>query len=427
MQIDNRLTLKAVSVWGICALFFLYEFLLRIVVGTFQLPIMDDFKLSPFKFSLISSTMYLLIYAVMQIPVGVIIDKYGLKKSLLIGAVTCTISVIGFSYTDNIIIAIILRMLTGFGSSFGFICLIFAVYDWLPNRNSAFFLGISQFIGTLGPMFAAGPLTSIALHANLGWREVFFVLGIFGIVLTLLILFFVENNKRKVGNYTLLILPTRLKVTLTNLFLRKEPWAIAIFSALVYFSLEYLSENEGKLFVILKGYEASFAAYMITLSWLGYAIGCPLLGFLSDYFQRRRPILLLTSISCTVAIIAVVFSKNQFNLIIAFFLLGFSASGQNIGFAIMAEQFKRSFLAIGLAINNAMITLFTSINAPLMSLLIDYSKAEKMVTLPDYQFAFSFLIGAISLSIIIALFMIKETFCKSAVELTVLSDSTTAC
>ncbi|WP_367608019.1 hypothetical protein [Legionella sp. W05-934-2] len=42
--------------------------------------------------------------------------------------------------------------------SFGFICLLISVYDWLPRKNAALFIGLSQFIGTMGPMLAAGPL-----------------------------------------------------------------------------------------------------------------------------------------------------------------------------------------------------------------------------------------------------------------------------
>ena len=155
-------TVTGFVVWGICALFFLYEFLLRTVIGTFQHPIMYDLKLSSFKFSLISTSIYLLIYGAMQIPIGLMVDRHGLKKSLFIGAAVCSLSAIGFAYTHHFYSALFFRILTGLGSSFGFICLLIAVYEWMPKRNIALLIGLSQFIGTLGPMIAAGPINAIA-------------------------------------------------------------------------------------------------------------------------------------------------------------------------------------------------------------------------------------------------------------------------
>ena len=76
---------------------------------------------------------------------------------------------------------------------FGFICLLVAVYKWMPKRNIALLIGLSQFIGTLGPMIAAGPINAIANASDITWRTVFCGLGLFGILLTLMILFLVKR------------------------------------------------------------------------------------------------------------------------------------------------------------------------------------------------------------------------------------------
>ena len=103
MSIDGNqsYSVRGFVVWGVCAFFFLYEFLLRTVIGTFQHPIMYDLKLSSFKFSLLSTSTYLLIYGAMQIPVGFIVDRYGFKKSLFTGSIICSLSAIGFAYANH--------------------------------------------------------------------------------------------------------------------------------------------------------------------------------------------------------------------------------------------------------------------------------------------------------------------------------------
>ena len=420
MNQNTTFTFQGVYIWLICAIFFLYEFLLRTVIGTFQHPIMYDLELTSFQFSILSSTVYLFIYSVMQIPVGLIVDRLGLKTSLLIGAVVCAISAIGFAYSYGYPTAILFRILTGFGSSFGFICLLVAVYDWLPTKHIALLIGASQFIGTMGPMLAAGPLESMSESGIIDWRSIFIFLGLAGFVLSGFIAFFVKNNQQKAGTYTILKPPESTKATMRRLFFKAQPWYIAFFSALVYFSLEYLSENEGKIFLTHKGFSSTFAAYMITLAWIGYAIGCPLMGWLSDHFKRRRPVMIFTACSCSVAIFCIVFVRHESIIITAFFMLGLGASGQSVAFALMAEQFQKAYLAAALSLNNTLIAFLASINAPILGSIIDISKTGTITQLSDYTVAFTILVIVVSLSIIFPLFLIKETYCKSAVDFTYL-------
>ncbi|MEM7175440.1 MAG: MFS transporter [Chlamydiota bacterium] len=394
-------------IWGLCALFFLYEFLLRTALGTFQQPIMADLNLSSVKFSILSTSSYLLISGLMQIPVGLIIDRYGLKKSLLIGAVVCALSAIGMAYSTTFIAALTARLLTGLGAAFGFICLLIAVYDWLPIRNKALWIGLSQFIGTIGPMLAAGPLNTTANHGLVGWRLIFFALGMIGIALAGVIFLVVKNPPKKRAISTSSHQLESFKSIICELFSRFQPWAIALFSGFLYFSIGYLSENETKIFLSLKGFSSNFSSYMITIAWLGYAIGCPLLGFLADYVQSKKSLMTIASCCCILASVAIVFATRQPQLLGAFFLLGIGASSQSIGFAAMAEEVKPNHLAVGLSLNNGIIALTAAVSAPLIGSLIDFSKQGSNTTLSNYYFAFSFFIAMTCIPLVLALFVFK--------------------
>ena len=299
-------------------------------------------------------------------------------------------------------------MLTGLGSSFGFICLLAAVYEWMPKRNIALLIGISQFVGTLGPMIAAGPINTVADTSEITWRTVFFVLGLVGLLLTLIILFTVQNSPRRQGSYLVLRKRKALKTNIIQIFSRTQPWIIALFSASVYFAIEFLSENDGKIFLHLKGYSSHFSSYMLTVAWFGYAIGCPFLGFLSDYFRRRKSIMLCSAILAVVVIITIIFSDEKYALISSFFLLGVAASGQSIGFATIAEQFKAEYLAIGLGLNNAVITIISSINAPIIGYVVDTIKTTEHATLENYQVAFYSLIATALLFFVVVYLFYKR-------------------
>ncbi|MCH9616896.1 MAG: hypothetical protein SP4CHLAM5_03960 [Chlamydiia bacterium] len=420
-MVENKFKIKGFIVWFICAIFFMYEFMLRTVVGTFQHHLMDDLHITSFEFSLLSTTIFLLIYGLMQIPVGIIVENFGLKKSLFFAAALCGLSAFAFSYAHGFRFAFLCRMLMGFGASFGFICLLMSVTDWMPRRYSAIFIGLSQFIGTLGPMGAAGPLSSLSEIGGITWRMIFFSLGIIGMVISILVFLFVENNQHESGKYIVLAKHEKVTVSLKRLFTRFQPWVIAISATCIYFSIEYLTENEGRIFLTLKGISPQSASNMLTISWIGFAAGCPLVGLISDFYERRKSVICGCSIIALVAITIVVFINDKLLLQVGFFLLGIGASGISALYAITAEQFKPQFIAVGFGLTNAVIMSISAINAPLLGIFLDHLTESGIATLGNYQHVFYTLIGIGVIGVIFSVFFIKETFCKSVVDFTFLN------
>ncbi|MCH9812041.1 MFS transporter [bacterium] len=417
---QNSFSLKGFVVWFICAIFFMYEFLLRTVVGTFQQQIMHDLQLSNVQFSFISTTIFLLVYGFMQIPAGIIVDNFGLKKAVFTGSIFCAIGAFCFANSHGFYLGLLSRMIMGFGAAFGFICVLMAVKDWMPYKYIAIFIGLSQFIGTIGPMGAAGPLEKIAHHSNIPWQDVFYGLGLTSIAIAILVLLFVENNRHSSGAFILLYKPEKVLLTLKKLFFRLQPWLIAIASTCVYFSIEYLTENEGRYFLTLKGVNALSASNILTLSWVGFALGCPMIGFFSDYFEKRKSYFMLCNYIGLIATCMIVFLQGSLWMHIAFFLLGVGASGINLGFAFIGEQFNAKYLAVGFGLTNAIVMSISAINAPLIGALIEGLSSKISSPLASYSYAFFVLIAISLIGTLISLFFIKETFCKSSVEFTIL-------
>lgn len=419
---ENKFETKGFIVWFVCASFFLYEFLLRTITGTYQHNIMSDLSLTSMQFSLLSSTIFLVVYGLMQIPVGVIVDNIGLKKSLILGSICCSISSFGFANAENYYFALICRMFMGFGASFGFIGLLISVNDWMPHKYNAIFIGLSQFIGTMGPMGAAGPLDSLSQDSNITWRYIFIILSIIGLTITFLSILFVENNQKKAGGYIILYRPEKINIVFRRIFFRPAPWLIAVLSAGMYFAIEYLSANEGRNFLVAKGISPRDASYMLSISWIGYAVGCPLFGFLSDMLERRKSVISIAAIIGLLSTIAIVYLHEAIYLQISFFMLGVSASGQSICFALVSEQFQKQYVAAGFGFNNAMITSASAVLAPSIGLLLDTRKTVDVQLVDSYMYVFKILILMSLIAVIISMFFIKETYCKSAVNYTVVKN-----
>jgi MFS family permease len=413
-------------VWAICSFFFLYEFFLRTVIGTFQISVMRDLEISSLKFSFLSTTSYMLVYGLMQIPVSLLVNRLGLKKSMMIGATACGFSAIGLASSYNFPLAVASRMLMGFGSSFGFICLLVAIYDWMPKKYNAVCIGISQFAGTMGPLVAAGPLATITESISINWRFIFLLMGGLGFALAVLIFLVVDNNREQKGPYLILTRPESIFSSFKKLFTSTQPWVIAVYCATVYFSIEYFSENEGVAFLTTKGFTASIASSMISLIWLGFAIGCPLAGLISDLIQRRKIVLVVLSAISVIAVTTIVYSYDSNLLAPAFFFLGFAASAQSLGFAVIADHFKKSYIAIGYGLNNALITIIVAISAPFVSLILELTKKAQHPNSTEYIIAFQSIIALTSVSLILSIFFLQETYCKSKVDFTFLKIKSSA-
>ncbi|AXA33507.1 MFS transporter [Francisella adeliensis] len=414
---NNKLSILSISIWLTCAIFFMYEFLLRTILGTFEHQIISDLNLSLLTFSVLSSTAYQLTYGVMQIPVGIITDKLGLKKALTLAILVCALGVGLFGLSSSFAAALVYRVMIGFGASFGFLCLLIAVYDWLPHRHIGLFIGLSQFIGVLGPMMAAGPLDSLSQSGGIDWRYVFIILAIVGVILAAITIFIVKNNDESTDKFVIVESSSGLIDGIKTLIKDKQVWLIAIFSATTYLAIEYLSENATKSFLQLNGYDAKLGSYLITLAWLGYGIGCPTLGFISDSLKRRKPVMIGAVSLAFVSLATIIYLPiNEFILYAAFICLGLGASGQSIGFAIIAEQCKPNYRAAGLGVNNFLIMFSVAIGAPLVSSVLDTLTGGKKACIHDYEISLSILLGFTALGIIISTFLVKETFCRSTKE-----------
>lgn len=411
---ENNIKIKDLAAWFLCVLFFMYEFLLRTVMGTLQPSIMADFQLNTVEFAVLSTTSYQCIYGVMQILVGILIAHFGVKRSLLSAIILCSITSFGFALTHQFNYAIVFRLLMGLGSSFGFICLLITIYDRMPRKYVAVWIGLSQFLGTLGPMLAAGPLSTITEANTYNWRDIFYILAIFAAVLAVLVQIFVDKNRPASKEVIYLSRPSTISEKVLQIVRHKQIWLIAIFSGSTYFALEYLSENEGVSFLMMKGMSPTFSSYMISLAWLGYALGCPILGLLSDKLQRRKPFIILTALTTCLALIGIVYvSSHDIFTGFCFFLLGFGASGSSIGFAIAAEQSKEDNLALILGFNNMAMVFFTLISTLTLSSGLSFiATSHHALEVIHYQKAFILAI-LFALPAIIASFYVRETFCKS--------------
>jgi MFS family permease len=412
-------SLLGVIIWLIAAVFFLYEFFLRTFIGTLAHQIIQDLNLNPETFTLLGAAYYLM-YGLMQVPVGIVTDRFGIKKVLTFAIVTCTISAFLFASSTHFTSAFISRILMGFGSSFAFVCLLVITLTWFPHRYFGVLIGLAQFIGTMGPLLAGGPFIFFVMQLNGNWRLAIMIIGIVGLSLTVLSLIFVKN-KAHLNKRSLIILKRDGPISnvLKRLVRNKQVWYISLYSACIYFPMALLGALWGTNYLQTRGLSQHIAADIISIGWLGYAIGCPVLGALSDFMRRRKFALIFPALLATIVTPLITYVTFKFNFAYGFlfFMLGLAAAGQSVGFAIIAEHVSLKARATALGLNNSMILLFSTVFPLVASYFIHHTATtnqlpQQVLAPSNFFIGFSIMPILCCIASILSIFFIKETYCR---------------
>ena len=161
---------RALVVWGTGVAVYFLAIFHRSSLGVAGLVAADRFHITASQLSTFT-VLQLLVYAAMQIPVGVLLDRFGPQKLLVAGAVFMTLAQLGFAVTGTYAGALVARVFVGVGDAMVFISVLRLIASWFRPMRSPLVTAFTAMIGQSGALLAAIPL-SRAL-ASYGWTVTF--------------------------------------------------------------------------------------------------------------------------------------------------------------------------------------------------------------------------------------------------------------
>lgn len=182
---------RAWMIWGTAMLFCLFQFILQLSSGVIVKQLMTDFHLTAFGSGLLVSAYYY-IYVALQIPAGVLMDRYKPQTLLTGSAALCGISTILFSMSSNVTVAFISRLLMGTGGACAFIGSIHLMRQWFQPKYFAILIGATEAFGMLATVF--GTVSVAWLIAHTGWRHGMLMMGCFALLCSALSGILVREN-----------------------------------------------------------------------------------------------------------------------------------------------------------------------------------------------------------------------------------------
>ncbi len=426
MSIKNnqKYILTAWLMCGLGALFYAYEYLLRISPSVMEPSLRNHFNLSATGFGLLSAVYYYA-YVPMQLPVGVLMDRFGPRRLLTIACLICVIGALMFADTNKFAVAGIGRFLVGIGSAFAFVGVLKLATIWLPEDKLGMVAGLTAALGTIGAMFGDNVLGGMVVRS--GWQLTINYTAFFGVVLTLILWFCIHDHKRDDKSGGTINSFKKNMLDLGIILREKQIWINGMYGCLVYLPTTVFAELWGiPYFRNAHGLSQLDAGFANSLLFFGFMIGAPLMGLISDKIKRRKLPMQVGAMGAAVVMMLILYvpGLERSALYTLVFLLGLFYSAQAIVFAVGRELSPIEAAGTAIAITNMIVMIGAMFLQPLVGRLLDWSlsthgslaaldhqtvdKMEQLYAAVDYQLALSIIPAGIVIAAILICF-IRET------------------
>ncbi|MDN3294150.1 MFS transporter [Streptomyces ficellus] len=182
---------RAALVWGVGVCVYLVAVIFRTSLGVAGLDAADRFGINASALSTFS-ILQLLVYAGMQIPVGLMVDRLGTKKVLTLGVVLFTLGQLGFALSPSYGMALASRALLGCGDAMTFISVLRLGTRWFPARRGPQIAQVAGLFGVIGNLIST--VVIARLLDGLGWTATFAGSAVAGAVVLVLLVLFLKDH-----------------------------------------------------------------------------------------------------------------------------------------------------------------------------------------------------------------------------------------
>jgi MFS family permease len=292
-------------VWGVAVGVYVVAVLHRTSFGVVGVEAVERFSVSA---TVLASfvVVQVAVYALLQVPMGLLLDRFGSRVLLSGGAVLMAAGQLLLALTEDIGGALVARVLVGAGDAATFISVLRVVALWFPARRAPLFTQLTGLVGQLGQVASAVPVVA-ALHVA-GWTPTFAGLAVVGVVAAVAALAGVRDapaGEAPVRGGGGVVEPLRAVLRRAGTWLGVSSHAVTQFPQTVFVLLwgfPFLTVAQG-LTPVVAG--ALLAANVATVAVTG-----PVVGFLTGRHPLRRSWMVLTTAVAVAAVWAAVLLRS---------------------------------------------------------------------------------------------------------------------
>jgi MFS family permease len=347
-------------------------------------------------------------YSPFSLVAGTAIDRFGAKRVIPIGAALVGLGALLFG-TGNVAAANIGRFLQGAGGVFALVGAVYLITKNFPASLAASFIGATQMFGMAGGsagQFLVGPI----IRRGLPWGQFWIWAGIGGLVIGGLLLAFLPREAPKPAAGLAGVLAAALG-SLKTVFLNPQSILCGLIAGLLFIPTTILGMTWGVRFLQeARGREYEAAVMLAATIPLGWMIGCPLLGFVSDRLGRRKPVIFGGSVVLLGMLAWVLFGLPEILRGAAVgIIMGIASGAAMLPYTVIKEANPPELGGAATGVINFINFTFSAFLGPVFgSRLVEVSQGSEQMSLEHYQVGFAPLLCGIIAALVLTCFL-KET------------------
>ncbi len=393
---------KILFLWICCVIFHIFQCGIRVSLSNvLNNELREHFYIGSKELGSMLSVAYM-VYAFMQLPAGIIIDKFNAKVVAIISCFLMSIGIFAFIGTNIFWIGLLSQAILCLGASFAFLIALKITSSYFPTDKVDLMSSIVVSCGCLGPIVIG--LITAYLSKSYSWEKVVFGLGLLILLLSVCFLF-----SKNISDSALDRKKTNIIRSCKSILSNKNIIFIAIYSMSMLGGSSTFAEVWGISFV-KSAYcvDTVKATSIISIYFFGLIVGSPLFAFLSKTLKSYKKPMFIGSILLFITLILIVFIKHNLSVLrMLLFLFGFFSSSQVLSFLFAMKLNSKDVVGSVSGVVNTITMLGGTIFVPLVGMVIDYSRNTNTFYSPiDYQ------LGMIPLLISITIAMIVTHFIK---------------
>lgn len=410
-------TLYPWIIWALSSSFLFYKYLLEVSPSVMASELMQDFSLSGASLGNLAA-FYFYAYLLMQLPGGLLLDYFNPKRLIVTAITLCAAGALLFSQASTFSEAAFGRLLIGVGGAFSAVGTMKLITLYFAPKRFALLAGMMMSVGMLGAVGGEAPLAA-AINA-FGWHVTIYRAAWVGLGLALAFTLIVRVNRS-----TYQANPTHsiksfwygLGIIVKN----PQAWLVSIYSGLAFMPITAFAGLWGVPYLMeAYGLSKPIIAASVSMVFIGFAVGAPFSGWLSDRILRRKIIMVFGSGMALVCMSVVLYVPHLSLTLLStmLFLFGFFSSFFFVSFALMREINPSQYSGTAIGWINMFNAMCGAFSEPLIGKLLDEGwqgtirNGARVFSLLDYRLSLLVLPICLIIALVLLCF-IKETYCRS--------------
>jgi|GEM_PF-2392405 len=335
----------------IVGLYYAYEMLQFALSSTLSTELAQTLHLSVYQLSLFSSA-FLYGCALGVIPAGLLLDRFPVKRLLLISLALAIFGLVLLTISNNFTLIIMGRLLTGFSSDFAFIGYLTLTVHYFSDKEEALAKSLIYSMGALGCIISQTPMT--LLMQKVGIHQLLLSLIAMGLIIFLLIAIgVIHASQPKKKTISSLSLWQSLKLAVN-----KQNLLAAYYACIANFPLMLLGALWSKIYLTqAQRLSSVIASHVNSLIFWGAMLGSPLLGWLARFYKQKQLMISLALLGALAWLLLAWLPNNIYSLAIIFILFGILVNSQLFSIIAVSKTNPASISATSLSMvsiaNNA--------------------------------------------------------------------------